>query len=155
MSVTAYTNDYNASGFDHDRYQKLLNVLSVELPKVLSSLNADAVVVSGTSGLSVAYGIWSFSNDIRFVIVRKRSSHGQKIESLGVPIEIDRYVFLDDFISSGATFKRVREYMKGAKCVGAVLYSGFDTDWGNDKLKLCGGDTKMPKYKFTHENSPY
>ena len=82
----------------------------------------DAVVTTGKSGLAAGYAALMFT-DFPLVYVRKpeERSHGTRIE--GPSIDVATYLFLDDLISSGDTFYRVKHELHNAVCLGAILYN--------------------------------
>lgn len=91
---------------------------------------ADVVVFSGYSGAMVGGAVCAATGQYP-AIVRKVNDeggdhgkdHGDRIEGAGGDYS---YIILDDFISSGATIRRIYEEMKtyrpDAKCVGVVLW---------------------------------
>ena len=73
----------------------------------LSTVNFDTLVVRGMSG-AVAGGLFAYHLDKNLYVIRKDddSSHDG---ANGFGIMGRRWVFLDDFISSGETYKVVRD----------------------------------------------
>lgn len=79
--------------------------LAAVLPEMMHRLEADAVAVTGKSGLSLAFATLMLI-DFPLIVVRKRgeNSHGNPIE--GTPsVDVRKYIILDDFVSSGSTIK--------------------------------------------------
>lgn len=100
------------------------------LPEVMRRLGADAVAVTGKSGLSLAFATLMLI-DFPLIVVRKRgeNSHGNPIE--GTPgVDVRKYLILDDFVSSGGTIETmvgsIDEMCAGRKeplrCVGVLQY---------------------------------
>lgn len=90
----------------------------------------DFVVVTGKSGMSVAFAALAVQ-DFNLVTVRKdESSHGRMIE--GEAAKMGTYIVLDDFIDTGATLSRIENELTywaakngwtAPRCVGALLYN--------------------------------
>jgi len=106
------------------------------IDKMMAETGATSVVVHGNSGVSCGFAALMLSDlDFNIVLLRKDNdnSHGAPIEG---PHDhrLERYLILDDFISSGNTMNRVRDkiamlhhqhYSNGERapqCVGIVLY---------------------------------
>ena len=109
------------------REPKLLVSRVKELPEQIGEF--DAVVGCGMSG-AMAASIVACNLGLRFCVVRKkqdRNTHScTRFE--GNMREGDRWIFLDDLIDSGKTFKFVYDMMQNQtncvyKFVGAYLYS--------------------------------
>lgn len=67
----------------------------------------NTIAVTGKSGAALGFAL-SMVTDINVVYVRKgETTHGDLIEGGGV--EFERYAFLDDFVSSGDSRKRVED----------------------------------------------
>lgn len=72
----------------------------------LREIPHDFVAVTGKSGMAVAFAALALEQ-FNLVTIRKgESTHGDMIE--GTADRLDRYVFLDDFVSSGSTRDRVQ-----------------------------------------------
>lgn len=102
------------------------------LPKIMRRVDADAVVVTGKSGISLAFATLMLI-DFPLVVVRKRgeNSHGNPIEGKDCTT-LTRYLILDDFVSSGTTVTNIMESIqdyaeaRGKECpnlVGIVEYT--------------------------------
>lgn len=101
----------------------------------------DSIVVTGVSGLVVGPAA-ALRLKKPLVVVRKpddSSTHSaRKVEGhmrLG-----KRALFVDDFVSSGETQRRVEDVIErhGARVVGVVAYGAYDgrtNDWRNAKLE--------------------
>lgn len=80
-----------------------------KLREVMAAHSATHVVVTGSSGISMM-GVLVL-NGFEVIQVRKDSedTHGDSVEWAGGYSDAYRTVFLDDFVSSGATLRRVVE----------------------------------------------
>lgn len=82
----------------------------------------DVIVVQGTSGMSLGFPL-ALALDVDIVVVRKASekedSHWGSNPLTGVSVDHKRCLFVDDFVSGGATRQRVRQAveLKGGKLV--------------------------------------
>ncbi len=106
-----------------DTAKRLADLISNALKECLEAgYVIDAVVTTGKSGLAAGYAALMFT-DFPLVYVRKQNeqSHGTPIE--GPSIDVSTYLFLDDLISSGDTFYRVKHTLPNAVCLGAILYN--------------------------------
>ena len=95
--------------------------------KKLQKVDFDTIAFSGVSGALIAPGVASRLNK-EIIMVRKERdtdnhSGGRQVEGF---LDAQKYIFLDDLISCGRTFNRVREKVLGfaldAKCVGYYTY---------------------------------
>jgi adenine/guanine phosphoribosyltransferase-like PRPP-binding protein len=77
--------------------------IAEQLPKIMRLHNADAVAVTGKSGLSLAFATLMLI-DFPLIVVRKpgENSHGNALEGT-TGVDVSRYVILDDFMSTGRT----------------------------------------------------
>lgn len=82
------------------------------LRKVQKKHQFDAVIVTGKSGISMAYAAMIYE-DFNLVVVRKagESSHGDRIEGNSYGGEIKRYVILDDLTETGATVRNIQHQL--------------------------------------------
>lgn len=131
------------------KFKKTVQTLKATvLSDEVKSLNIDSIVCTGVSGLAVASAVCYLTNK-NLVIVRKPgvASHASYLVE-GLPTKKPlRYIFLDDFISSGETVKRVilainNEIGKeNAHFCGLMLYS-YDVKFYNRK-------ESFDRYKYT------
>lgn len=127
----------NDGGYSRVQYTpRLLRAKAKEvaacLPALMHSTGATSVVVTGKSGIAMAFAVCMLI-DINIVVVRKRgeNSHGNPIEGADGTCLGD-YLVLDDFVSSGETVRNIRdsieerERLGGCKtkahCVGVLQY---------------------------------
>lgn len=125
---TIYGGGYGALGLSQDQFRTVCEKLANDLPRLLDKYNATAVVVRGSSGVSVAFGI-RMIDDVPTIVARKaaENAHGGPINSVGGTIdELERYIFLDDLIDSGRTLEGVVSDMRPCECVAAVMYGGSE-----------------------------
>lgn len=84
----------------------------------------DSIAVSGVSGIAFGAAL-AFYMKKRLVIVRAHASEHSEFSVL-YSEKINRYIFVDDLIDSGRTFRRVVRGIKAnephAKLLGAYLY---------------------------------
>lgn len=105
-----------------------INEIVKTAERKLSSVEFDGFVGTGLSGTMVA-PVLAFAMGKRFAIVRKADDVGHHssgtVES-GLNPE-DRWVFVDDFLSSGKTRQRVIDAMEdhqSVEYIGDYLYNG-------------------------------
>ena len=125
MSVHAYPVSYSAVGMSADAFRTKVRQISEDLPVFMKAVKADAVVVSGSSGLSVAFALRMLVN-IPTIMLRRggEGAHSGKWSAVSHgAITTQRYVILDDFTESGETVNRIIEDMKGANLAGLFFYA--------------------------------
>ena len=110
-----------AISFHHKRAKKTGKLLAELINEAIQECLpkgyvVDAIVTTGKSGLAAGYAALMFT-EFPLVYVRKpgEESHGTKLE--GPDVEIHNYLFLDDLISSGDTFYRVKHTLPKAVCL--------------------------------------
>lgn len=120
---------YNVSEFAHTAAKAVQ--AAIRMRKVI---DYDAFAFTGTSGAAMAY-ILSAELGVPLLCVRKETDNSHYVKGHGYLegyVKAEQYVFVDDFISSGDTFRRVREVVESklhrAKCVGAILYTSTRAD---------------------------
>lgn len=118
--------------------------------KMMAETGATSVVVHGNSGVSCGFAALMLSDvDFNIVLLRKDNdnSHGSPIEGPEGHF-LERYLILDDFVSTGATMNRIRDkiimlhkqsnpFEAAPECVGVVLYGHH----GSDSFKFSDGHT--------------
>lgn len=118
--------------------------------KMMAETGATSVVVHGNSGVSCGFAALMLSpHDFNIVLLRKDNdnSHGSPIEGPEGHL-LERYLILDDFVSTGATMNRIRDKIimlrkqtisawSAPECVGIVLYGHH----GSDSFKFSDGHT--------------
>lgn len=119
--------------------------------KLMAETGATSVVVHGNSGVSCGFAALMLSPhaDFNIVLLRKDNdnSHGSPIEGPEGHF-LERYLILDDFVSTGATMNRIRDKIimlnkqsntvgAAPECVGIVLYGHH----GSDSFKFSDGHT--------------
>jgi len=111
----------DSAGYNRVLYRpelkKVARAVARKLARLIDKTGADAVVVTGKSGIAMGFAAAMFA-DIPLVTLRKQgdSTHGLRIE--GPHILVTRYIILDDFIDSGATVERIdNEIAEYAECV--------------------------------------
>lgn len=118
MSKKADVSIYTEYLTDAFTYQKRQNFLR-RAKKELADVKYDGFVVCGVSGLLLGTLTAHYLRK-GLVVLRKdlntHSTHKWEGNCL------KRYVFLDDFVSSGKTYKMVRDTFYQWECVGAIFY---------------------------------
>ena len=99
-----------SAGFNQEKLRIQASKVGRLLRSAFVEFGTNVVVVSGNSGVSMGYAVLAMCQglDMQLVLVRKANdgSHGAMIEGPR-GLEIQRYIFLDDLIDSGATVRRV------------------------------------------------
>jgi phosphoribosylpyrophosphate synthetase len=110
--MTIAASGYSRHQFNHVELRATAQRIAVCIPEILQRFGADAVVVTGKSGMSVAFAAMMFA-DLPLVVVRKRgeNSHGSMIEGVG-GLVVRKYIILDDFVSSGETVRTIAHDME-------------------------------------------
>jgi orotate phosphoribosyltransferase-like protein len=94
-------------------------------------LKFNAIAFTGSSGCSMAFYL-AINTGIPLIYVRKakETSHGKAVEC-NYSYNIEKYLIVDDFISSGSTVRRIAKKVKmaakdlgweGPECVGIFCY---------------------------------
>lgn len=130
---------YSALGLNSAHYRQLVHKLAVDVPELARKLGAEAVVVRGTSGISVAFGM-RMVTDFPFIVARKpdESHHSHDQLSLvrdGNSWTVGKYLILDDVICSGDTVNGIIKDLGERECMGVIEYNGL---MGNYKLPSWG-----------------
>lgn len=136
---------YSALGLNSANFRQLVHKLAVDVPELARKLRADAIVVRGTSGISVAFGMRMLT-DFPFIVARKpgESHHSYDQLSLiqdGNSWTVEKYVILDDVICSGDTVNGIIRDLGERKCLGTITYAdqchNFDSpSWHDLKLRM-------------------
>lgn len=123
---------YSDVQYNTARLRAKAHEVAAILPEMMDRLGADAVAVTGKSGLSLAFATLMLI-DFPLIVVRKRgeNSHGNPIEGAH-SVDVRKYIILDDFVSSGSTIKTMvgsidemvdsYEDTKPLRCVGVFQY---------------------------------
>lgn len=122
-----------ASKYSQESVKSYARAAAKAIPILMRELDADTVVVSGNSGISIAHAALMLT-DFPLVLCRKAkdNSHGSLIEGVSGH-RINRFIVLDDFVSSGATVKRICSTLRAqatkhdsyfkTECVGVLQYT--------------------------------
>ena len=107
--MNVYDGGYSRNQYDVNLLRARAKELAEYLPKIMRRVDADAVVVTGKSGLSLAFATLMLI-DFPLIVVRKRgeNSHGNPVEGKDYT-EFSRYIVLDDFVSSGTTITNIMD----------------------------------------------
>lgn len=146
---------YSEHTFDPKRLRATAGKLAVLIPRLMHRLNADTIVVTGKSGISMGFAT-SMLADFPLVVVRKpnESTHGATFEGPDSH-KVKRYIILDDFIDSGATINRVIEQVATknlgknyiVECVGVIEYARDYPLHGSRRFSPALGST-FGRYGF-------
>jgi hypoxanthine phosphoribosyltransferase len=138
---------------------------------ILRHKQFDAIAIRGNSGAIIGGAIATALNK-PIILVRKdkwkEESHHSMMHVEG-PLNwspLARYVIVDDFVSSGATFRKIQDAIAGrAECVGAYLYrdeeftaiADFEPRWKveYDKPAAAPVTTEPPKVEIPAADVPY
>lgn len=128
-----------ATGYSQNKVRQKAKFAAAAIASMSQAVNADCVIVHGNSGVSCGFAALMYHN-FNLVLLRKDNdnSHGSPLEG-PEGHRIERYLILDDFISSGETVRRVRRKvtdlslqrsagMYFPQCVGIVLYGRCDME---------------------------
>lgn len=105
--MVKYSANYCAPQYNAEQFREIVRRVAGKLPALLHKHDIDAIVVSGKSGICVAFAVQMLI-DIPLVVVRKRgeNTHGTMIEGREGQL-VGRYAILDDFVASGDTVRRI------------------------------------------------
>jgi adenine/guanine phosphoribosyltransferase-like PRPP-binding protein len=131
MNKFIISSSYGWTSFPPSTFAARMDNASKDIKKLHKKLKFDSLAFTGSSGAALAF-IISARLHIPIIYVRKvrEKSNGNKIES-NAHAEIKSYLIVDDFISSGATVRRIhREITDHAKeksqrvpeCQGVYIY---------------------------------
>lgn len=122
---------------DYRSAQKIL----ARAEKLLSKIKFDAIAYTGASGSLIAPAL-AFRMNRGLILVRKeKNTHsGSKVEG---HIDVERYIIVDDFVTSGKTVKRIAREVK-AHCYQAKLVGVYEYHY---RCKLIG---KLNTAKSAH-----
>ena len=129
-----------ATGYTKECVEECAAFAAKAIEELRSQTGSTSVVVHGNSGVSCGFAaLMASAEDFNLVLLRKDNDN-----SHGAPLEgpeghrLDKYLILDDFISSGATLNRIRDKIANLcaqrsrssprpECVGIVLYGCHST----------------------------
>ena len=98
---------YSAAQFNPAALREVVAKLRRTIPFLLEECKAEAIAVTGKSGLSMAFATLAHI-DFNLMVIRKdgKQSHGESVE--GPPsVDVRSYIILDDFVSSGKTLNNI------------------------------------------------
>ncbi len=150
--------DYLRKVYDHETLMELADRCITKTVEIMLLHPFEAIAFSGTSGAAMAY-ILSYRLGIPLICVRKKGDDGHHTRTFGGVrglleghIDAATYLIVDDWISSGATVKRIAETIRqrspNARCVGILLYQG--SDWSNWQELAPGVD--VPCFRIEHKD---
>ena len=138
---TVRRNTYSALEYDQSQFIRVVQCVAKVLPEFCAAHQADAIVVRGTSGVSMAFGL-RMVLDFPTVVARKQgeASHSGFLDGVGGDMHVARYVFLDDFSCTGDTVRGVTVDMAPAVCAAVLAYRYA----GPDKLPKLQNWIQLP-----------
>lgn len=130
---------YSSRQYDPSELRQTAQRLAIRIPELMKRSGAQAVAVTGKSGMSLAFATLMLI-DFPLIVVRKRgeNSHGAPIEGTH-SVDVRRYLVLDDFTDTGATVRSIMHQIdeqaegKGEfapECVGALMYARETITYG-------------------------
>ena len=132
---------YSAWKYSATRIAKRVKKVIAELKSITEANGKfDAVAVQGTSGTWLAPALIRAGYHVTLVRKLGENSHGQTVENAMCSAG-SRYVFVDDFVDSGATLKPVQEqiaeYSGGYSEVAyVVLHGEGEQGWVKNSVYL-------------------
>jgi adenine/guanine phosphoribosyltransferase-like PRPP-binding protein len=140
--------DYLSSIFDPSKFGSTVKRALEVGRRALEVEQFDSIAFTGNSGAAISY-ILAAELRVALVCVRKKTDNSHFVQSgslLEGYLKAKRYLFVDDFITSGNTYKHVVSFLQSklpqAKCVGALLY---DSTWRETYMDL-------PVYSFSRRD---
>jgi hypothetical protein len=150
--VLSWGGSYGWAGRHPADLSFLLKQAVVNFGKLRENIKIDAIAYTGSSGAAIAFPL-AIAYDLPIIYVRKKGeqSHGGEVEC-NYTDEIETYMVVDDFISSGRTVGRVMEGVKkaaqrrgweGPKCLGVFEFDPMSPtrerfDLRDDDYELTG-----------------
>lgn len=137
--------DYLSSVFDPSKFRHTVKRALTLGKQAMEREQFDSLAFTGNSGAALSY-ILAAELGVSLICLRKKTDNSHFVlggSLLEGNLKAKRYLFVDDFITSGDTFKRLvshlKEKMPEAKCVGLLLYdSTFRASYMN-----------LPAYTFS------
>lgn len=114
------------SSYLHAAFEKP-EIMVAKATKVLEGVDFDTMIGTGLSGALVVPLIARAMNKA-FAIVRKENDSSHRERAIEGTIG-DRWIFVDDFVSSGATLNRVKEHVKNAQGGQPYGWDAFATEF--------------------------
>lgn len=127
--------------YSNKQFIKTIDIAYKKIRAFKKKNNFDVIAFTGSSGAALAYPL-SYKLKIPLICIRKdKSSHfKEKIEG---QFEFKNYIIVDDFISSGATIKKIMR---------EIDYHCFCSIYHNSGIPKCVGiylyDDKNKKHKY-------
>lgn len=110
MKASIDSSGYSANRLSPAKFKEAIDTLADKLPLWLEATKCDGIVVCGTSGLSIGYGLLARSaTPPPTIIVRKSESHDSRVTAIGGTQEVSRLLMVDDMVDTGATVQFVYE----------------------------------------------
>lgn len=141
--------------FHPHRYSDVFNRVVDRCTKIVRSLDqqVDHIAVRGASGLVVG-SVVAYLTGKKLVVIRKEGENPhcyQYVSTGDAPVNVERTVWIDDFISGGGTFEAVIANLHG-RPRWVILYSEGSTFMGMGALQV--GLARSPYSDYLYENEP-
>lgn len=137
MARTTISTSYLSTIFYPETFPKTITAVLDSARRIKQKKDFDTIAFSGVSGAAVAF-ILAHSLNLPLLCVRKKgeSSHyvnGWEERFLEGNLTTERFLLVDDFISSGKTVNYILDSIKkdvpNAECVAMLMYSGHGGDY--------------------------
>lgn len=144
MGQPRISTSYLSTIFYPENFPKTIRETLKAAKKIKKERDFDTIAFCGMSGAAVAF-ILASEMSLPLLCVRKKgeSSHyvnGYDDRMLEGNITAEKYLLVDDFISSGKTVNYIMDTIKrdipNAKCVAMLMYSGFGGDYRYRRAEL-------------------
>jgi adenine/guanine phosphoribosyltransferase-like PRPP-binding protein len=127
---------------------------------MLREVGFDSIAFTGYSGSAIAY-ILSAELSVPLICIRKATDKGHYVRSYGLMegcMSAKKFIFVDDFISSGETIRNVLSmmstYQPQAECVGALMNAACRDNYSQSYL-LNGANTFTNIKIYTNYSKAY
>ncbi len=128
--------------FEPHTIRERVGLLAMALPRLMRKLEADAIVMTGQSGIVMGAALQMVCElPLVFVRKEKEDSHGSRLEGTNGLI-VRRYVILDDFVAGGGTVRSIQAALPDAECVGVVEHQYVTK--GGDPVQRDAYQTDFP-----------
>ena len=112
---------YGWAGVGPDNLSRIITKSSIAIKKLQDTLKFDAVAFCGSSGSALAFHLGvKYKMPLLYVRKTDEKCHGSPVECNGFDLQIEKYLIVDDFISSGKTMHHIiRSIARRARFQGA------------------------------------
>ena len=119
--------------FDPDMFHRTVSQTVAEAKRLQASHNFDTIAFCGMSGAAMAF-LLAHQLKLPLLCVRKKNESSHYRSQMGSTLmegnlDCQRYLLLDDFISSGDTvnyiIESINKEIPQAKCVAMLMYAAY------------------------------